>query len=752
MFEPISASSASSPYGPAARGPGEFAPQELFDILGRRRWSIVQGIVFALVVGLAMVVATPAVYSASARLLVETPGSLAFYQVDGRSALAPLQTGRSQLNLGTQLEVLRAAPFRARIAGAVPQEHRGDPVSLAYDLMGQTSIITVTAEGATPETVAVWANTAAREYVELTKESNKSAVIETRRYIENTATRAEEALRAVEGKLLKFTERTRMADSEEERSIRVREAVDVEARARDTQNELLAVETRLRGVQTALGREPEFLTRKNLTPNPEARALREELSRLRAERAAAAGLYTDESPRLRSLDAQIESLRSQIEDVPSTIAEVVTSYNPEQERLVAQVKELTLQRDALRSQHELFSASAGAKTGSVSQYVPWQVQLAQLQRERSLAEKTYMDYSEKLRDLQVRERAIPASASVMEGARVPGAPVRPQKVRDLGLSLLVGLALGVAMAFLQEYLDDRVNTTEDVERATALPTLGVIPTVRGEVRPLLTGHDPFSSIVESFRSLRTSIHYTAIDQQVRTLLVTSSHAREGKSTTSANLAIAMAQEGKRVVLLDGDLRHPTVAKIFDVDRSVGLTNVLAGELSLEAALQETEVKGLRVLGCGPMPPNPAEILSSRAMQALLEELQSYSDLIIVDTPPVLPVTDTQILAGRADGVVLVVEAGETRRGALRQSCQILHQTKVRVMGIVLNKIDQNSKGYYYYRYSYRGGYYGDYYGERGQRTLESRRGESPARLPGSPRPAAGSENEKALPGHLSDWE
>ncbi len=275
----------------------------------------------------------------------------------------------------------------------------------------------------------------------------------------------------------------------------------------------------------------------------------------------------------------------------------------------------------------------------------------------------------------------------------------------------MGLLLGVGFAFLQEFLDDRVNTAEDIERLTALPTLGVVPTIPADTRPVLIGKDALSPVTESYRALRTSVHFSAIDSPVRTLLVTSPHAGEGKSVTSTNTAIAMALEGKRVILVDADLRRPSIYKLLELPQQPGLTSVGAGDVTLEEALQEIPVPGLRVLTSGPLPPNPAELLNSHAMLSLIDRLLELADVVIFDTPPLIPVTDTQVLAAHIDGAILVVEAGSARKAAVKHARDLLQQSRVRILGVVLNKIDQTQKGYYYHYY-YRGGYgkYGSRYG------------------------------------------
>jgi capsular exopolysaccharide synthesis family protein len=311
--------------------------------------------------------------------------------------------------------------------------------------------------------------------------------------------------------------------------------------------------------------------------------------------------------------------------------------------------------------------------------------------------------------------------------------------------MVMGLMLGIGFAFLQEFLDDRVNTSEDIQRVVALPTLGMVPTIGESTNCLLIGQDAFSPVTESYRSLRTSVQYSALDKKVHLIGVTSAHPGEGKSVTSANLAIAMALQGKRVILVDADLRRPSTHRLFGVESEPGLTSVLAGELTLEEALRKTAIEDLHILTSGPLPPNPPELLNSQVMLDLMEELKTHADVIIFDTPPVVPVTDAQVLGSYLDGMILVVESGQARKAAVKHARELLDRTHVRILGVVLNKIDQSGKGYYYQ-------YYHSGYSSRGDagayRPLGRPLGGTPVETDG----AAAAAEKPALTDKLRDWE
>lgn len=236
-------------------------------------------------------------------------------------------------------------------------------------------------------------------------------------------------------------------------------------------------------------------------------------------------------------------------------------------------------------------------------------------------------------------------------------------------------------------------------RLTKVSTLGVVArfdTKKPEDR-LVPARQPRSTITEAYRALRTNILLSSVDKPVHTLLVTSSNPLEGKSTTASNLAVVIAQSGKSVVLVDADLRRSSLHRIFQVPNDRGLTDLLLqDEWALDGCIQPTEIDNLRLVTSGPLPPDPAELLGSKKMRATVERLQQMADVVIFDTPPVQPVSDALVLAMVADGVIVVVAAGRTRRTAAQKTVADLRQLGIRVLGVVLNRLSsRESKGYYY---------------------------------------------------------
>lgn len=302
--------------------------------------------------------------------------------------------------------------------------------------------------------------------------------------------------------------------------------------------------------------------------------------------------------------------------------------------------------------------------------------------------------------------ASPVKVSVVRQAELPEAPVSPRKKLNLALGLLVGLAVGVGAAVLRETLDTSVKGPEEVQDQLGLPTLGLIGYDNDAVkRPLIVHADPHSTRAEAFRQLRTNLQFVDIDHPPRSIVITSSLPQEGKSTTACNLAIALDQAGLRVVLVEADLRRPRLATYLGVEGAVGLTDVLVGRAPLDDVLQPWGANRLRVLPSGPTPPNPSELLGSQQMRELLRRLEDQADLVILDAPPLLPVTDGAVLAAAASGCVVVLRAGHTTREQSTRAVEILRAVDAHIYGAVLNMVPTKGPGAYkygYYGYGYAG--------------------------------------------------
>jgi len=328
-----------------------------------------------------------------------------------------------------------------------------------------------------------------------------------------------------------------------------------------------------------------------------------------------------------------------------------------------------------------------------------QEELATLQSQQSQQRGTYANLlSAYLNVRSMRSRLL--DVVVVEPAQPPSGTVRPRKVLNTAIAAASGGMIACALAFLLEYLNDTLESTEDVRDALALPNLGAIPFVRswqkdGCVR--LRGEE--WPALEAFRILRTNIQFADVDCPVRTLLVTSAGPGEGKTSVVTNLGTAMAQGGRKVLLVDTDFRRSGLHRAFDVPNLTGLTSLFLDDVGLEGSIVDTDVPGLYVLPGGPLPPNPSELLGSQRMAQLIGQLQAFADVVLFDAPPVLACADAMVLASQVDGAVLVIDSRSTRREAVVRAVEMLRNVGARVLGVALNKVHAGSSEYYYDYYS-----------------------------------------------------
>ncbi len=378
-----------------------------------------------------------------------------------------------------------------------------------------------------------------------------------------------------------------------------------------------------------------------------------------------------------------------------------------------------------------------ARFGTQLEQIPAkEVQFARLKRQTSVLEQIYTLLQTRLKEAEIAEAVEDPSVRVVDPAIRPQEPIKPRGMLNVALALVLGGIVGVGVAFIREYSDTTVHTREDVAEATGAPVLGIIPTIRwdgvhsrmrrnggrtrtpgvaatGLEQRLVTGHDPSNPVSEAYRSLRTNITFLRPDHAPRTLVFSSPTPGEGKSTSAANFAITLAQQGRSVLLVDADLRRGVLSAVFGLPREPGLSNVLLGAVSAEQAARTVDLGdsgAIDLLSSGTIPPNPAELLGSTNMRTLLAALTERYDAVILDSPPLNLVTDAAVLGTNTDGVVLVARASVTPKQALSFASEQIRNVRATLLGSVLNDVDYRRDAKYYGGYGSYGYAYQHYYG------------------------------------------
>lgn len=451
------------------------------------------------------------------------------------------------------------------------------------------------------------------------------------------------------------------------------------------------------------------------------------LAELRRERAELLTTFSPEYPRVRQLQSQIDEVESVLER--------------ERDRAA---RRITKDYQAAVEREELLERAFRAEQDRATTVAERSVQYNILKREVETNRQLYEGLLQRMKEAAVSAGLKASNVRIVDVAEPPQKPVKPRIVLNLSLGVLLGLALGVGLALLEEHLDNTVKSGEDVERFLQLPALAFIPSVQS-----MNGHRPaaapgspallrgagkkaetmsvsakelsaektastwyridksgweHTALSEAFRGLRTSVLLSCAERPPRTLLVTSAQPGEGKTTISANVAISLAQLGHRVLLIDADLRRPSLHKMLQLSNSPGLVGYLTGQSDWQGLVQPSGTSGLDVLVCGPIPPNPAELLSSERMRNLIQQAVASYPFVLLDSPPLLNVADSRILGTLVEGVVLVVKASGTARELVRRAHIWARNVGANVIGAVLNNLDVRADGYYGYYASYHDAY------------------------------------------------
>lgn len=670
-----------------------FSLQDYLAILRRRRAIIIQAFILITVIGVAQALIAKSVFQSSAKLLVEGP-ALNLNTVDSANPLSSLFQISQQQTVDTQVEVLQSQPLLDQVIKQV------GPAILTVAPVGQTNVIAVAAEANDPKVAAAAPNTLLSLYITQNTNAELAEMERARQFVQAQGKQAHDRLNATENALKTFQETTHIADLAKNRDDQIALISSLAGSKQSLVASLASLRAQIASDQAEMNREPGAVAADVKTSNPEVTTLGDSIRNLEVQRAGMTqpGGLTPNAPQVQALDAQIAALKARLAAQPTLATTVTQSPNAFRLGLQQKISDLQAQIPVVQTQIATTNANLKAAQAQIGSYAGLELTLNRLTAEHDAAQSQDKNFSDQLADLNLREKAHHSAARIIEAAQVPDAPVRPKRVQSMIFAALIGLFVGLCLALLQEFLDDRINTVADADRVLQLPSLGYVPalsTADAHLLPQMKGMDPAS---ESYRVLRTNIHFATVDAPARTLLVTSANPGEGKTTTAANLAFAMAMDGKKVILVDTDLRRPSLHKLLDIPAVPGLTDVLLGH----APLSPVEImSGLSVLPAGSTPPNPGELLNSRKFRNLVLELTEQADMVIFDSPPVLVAADAAILASQMDGTILVVETGATKKASARRTLALLKQARAAVLGIAYNKMrSSDAPGYYFYNYQY----------------------------------------------------
>ncbi len=670
-------------------------------ILSKRKWFILIVTAVAALVGGLYAVRTEKVYEATSLVLVRQRPQGFFWITGEEAAMVPNVAMETYARIVRSSEVTGIAAQRLQ---DLPKEARiiADPTEIEASLtvtVIKPDLLRIDATSPDERKARYFANYVAEAFVEVNTRDRQTESRMAREFLEKQVEEYRKELQAIIDEMARMGRESGFVDLTTEIPSIVSDVRTYENQLRQAEAELRAAKARLAELERTKSSEEEVLVTSQPVPNPQYKAVRERLIAARMELETLSAQYTDDHPRVVNARALVRQLEDELAATPELIEASVVQPNPAVQGIEAELKAARVAVDEAQARYDAVNDALtnlrDEMRGLPEQRQQWQ----ELVDRAEAARRAYLSLQEELRQARLAEAIKQGNARVVDIAET----ARPIKA-SLGKSIIfagaLGVFVGLALAILLEALDDTIYSVEDLQRVSDLYLLGIIPLRSDDAGTLVTITAPKSPPAEAYRTLRSNIRFSLFDKPARTFLVTSAGTGEGKSVTAANLAIVYAQSGDSVILVDTDLRRPTLHRLFGLEASHGVTNVLVGDTSLEEALMPTEVPGLRLLTSGPLPPNPAELLESDRMTELVNKLAEMADLVIFDSPPAVMLTDAGILSAQVDRTIIVAESGQVTERAIRDLERLFRHARADVLGVVLNKLRVTGGDYYYYYYYY----------------------------------------------------
>jgi capsular exopolysaccharide synthesis family protein len=689
----------------------------------KRRWVLVTCVGVSLLFAILYNYTARPVYQATAQILIDrdTPNVLPTKEiVDVAQAGGDFQT-QLQLLRGRELAErvvssigfqkspeVQTGPlmspwerFQRRVLGRAPAsvlDQNGLPLSpaiaafrsrLSVGPVAGSRLVNLRFNAYDPRLAATAVNALAQAFIEQSLEYRFTTSTEATGWLTARVKEQQEKVEAAERRLQEYREKEKLVNLEERQGLIEQKLSSLNGAAISARTERITKETLYNQMRALPPQQLE--TFPLLMQSGKVQALRGRLVELRSQEDDLSRTLGDKHPDMVRVRGDIretsDRLRAAIEEI---VRAVETDY-----RTAAQ-QEANLQANIEASKKESLELSRMS------------IDYGVLKRDVDSNQQLFRELLNRTKQSGLETELRATNVRIVERAEPPRVPTIPRRTRNYELALLLGLGLGIGLALLLEHLDNTFKSPEDVKQL-GLPFLGMVPDVgkgakANVARPSPLVHkNPESAVAEAYRVLRTNLIFSSVSEQGRAVLVTSASPTEGKTTTTANLAESLAQNGSKVLIVDADLRRPTMHQNFGLPKAPGLSDLIVGKTQASQVIQATRTKGLQILTCGYIPPNPTELLGSASMREIISALREHFDWVLIDSPPVLAMADTLVLGPLVDGVILVIGAEVSTRPAVHRAIEQMAGAGVKFTGVVLNKVDLERNAYYY------GQYYGEYY-------------------------------------------
>jgi polysaccharide biosynthesis transport protein len=697
--------------GGSGNGAADLQQRNVLQILWRGRWFILLGIVAAIGGGLFYLSKQTPIYASSSRILVEPDVKIISNDVTGQS--------RAGNYLQTQCELIMSSQILAPVAslpelGAMRTFQGVDnPIGrlragISATVGQKDDLITISFESPYAPEAASVVNAVVDSYKEYQASRKKSTAAEVLRILTAEKRERDRELREQTKHMLEFKQKNpNLSFTSEKGNIIIEQLGRLSDSLTTARLAVLDAKGELDAAKSIESDPSRVLYWIRAQENNVANPLVAEVQRLELELATTGKAMLQEHATRKAQQTRLEELRLRIE------AQAKDAFQAYMATVEAQYARAKTREDELQKSFTAQQKEALALNTQSTEY-------AMLEADARRLEKLCDLLDSRIKEVQITEGAGPLNISVLEEARAGGAPVKPKRSTVLFQAMMLGLMAGCGLAYLRDWADQRLSSVEEVQSRLGLNVLGVLPHMPDRETPSVRGQkvqlDPMSEIAEAYRTVRTAVFFGAPEDKAKTILVTSPTPGDGKTTTTSNLAIAIAQAGQRVLLMDCDFRKPMQHRIFDIQDGFGLSDVIAGRKNLNQTVKLSSTRGLYVLPAGSIPSNPSEILHGEMFARVLAKLSEKFDHIIIDSPPVIPVTDARILSASADLTILVLRAQKSTRRVSIQAVESLRSVGARILGTVVNDVPRRRGGYGYYSYGY---YHQAYYGgKNGRKNLE----------------------------------
>ncbi|NQV13944.1 polysaccharide biosynthesis tyrosine autokinase [bacterium] len=596
-------------------------------------------------------------------------------------------------------------------------------LNLKVDNSGKTNVLPVSISSVDANEATLLVNTLIYNYQKRDIELHAGEVINLRYFLEEQASKVNKELRHAEEALQEFQESEQIYGLDQNAGLLLKELTSIETEYFKLIAEENIAKERKKYFQNQLTQEEKTLAENLLNSiNTRVYALRTEIAATESDMVRNASLYGEEHEMVRSSRAKIAKLKEQLaSQTKDLIARGMAVSDPLRFRqsMVDTVLAFEGTIASIQFRSNEYKKLVTQYNAQLNLLPAKSLNYARLERDRNVLAGTYLLMRQKLEEAKITQASQMGQVRIIDPAIVPARRSKPNSLQNVLLGLILGTGFGIGLTLLREYLDNTVKTVEDIEKVHQ-HVLGIIPAL-GENDPsmkkiltsvpwqrevqtikrrIITKEDPKSPVSEAYRSLRTSILYSSPDKPIKSMIISSPGPGEGKTTTTANLAIAFANMGKRTLLVDADLRRPVIHHIFGLEKSPGLTDYLTDSTKdFNSLVSKAEIKNLFICTSGIYPPNPSELLGSKRMSELIETLEQDWDIIILDSPPMVAVTDATIISREIDAMILVVHSGKTDKHSFSRTIASLRSINVPLVGVVLNSVtSKNSYGSYYYYY------------------------------------------------------